>query len=145
MSKKTKIMGNGTYDFLIGDISILLETARRNSAKAINSILTFTYWKIGRRIVEFEYKGKERAEYYGDKLLENLSKDLQKKFGRGFSRQNIQIMKQFYEIYNYEKICQTPYSKSLNKENIRQTLSNKSAELSENYNLENLSNYFSLP
>ncbi len=145
MNKKSEILKKGNYDYLINDISSLLETARKTSVKTINSILTFTYWKIGRRIVEYEYKGKARSEYYGEKLLENLSNDLQKKYGRGFSRQNIQIMKQFYEIYNYEKISQTAYSKSLKSENISQTLSSKSTASNENYNSEFLSNYFSLP
>jgi hypothetical protein len=40
----------------------LLETARRTTARAVNSIMTATYWEIGRRIVEFEQKGEKRAE-----------------------------------------------------------------------------------
>lgn len=127
MAKKSKINLKSNYNSLIGDISSLLETARRTSARAVNAILTATYWEIGRRIVEYEYQGMDRIEYYGEKLLENLSIDLQKKFGRGFSRQNIQLMKQFYEVYPIEKICQTLSGKS--QENIiSQTLSAKSSQ-----------------
>jgi len=128
MAKKSKINLKSNYISLIGDISSLLESARRTSARAVNAILTATYWEIGRRIVEYEYQGMDRIEYYGDKLLENLSKDLQKKFGRGFSRQNIQLMKQFYEVYPMEKICQTLSGKSLIRGNIGQALSNKSTD-----------------
>ena len=111
--KKNNFVTNNDYSTLITDISGVLENARKFSARAINTILTSTYWLIGRRIVEYEFQGMDRSEYYGDKLLENLSIDLQKKFGRGFSRQNIQLMKQFYETYLFEKISQTPSGKSL--------------------------------
>jgi hypothetical protein len=43
-----------TYDRFVGDISVLIETARRKTVRSINAILTATYWEIGRRIVEFE-------------------------------------------------------------------------------------------
>ncbi|MHB8931458.1 MAG: PDDEXK nuclease domain-containing protein [Melioribacteraceae bacterium] len=124
--KKNNFVTNNDYSTLITDISGVLENARKFSARAINTILTSTYWLIGRRIVEYEFQGMDRSEYYGDKLLENLSIDLQKKFGRGFSRQNIQLMKQFYETYLFEKISQTPSGKSSGNANIFQTLSNKS-------------------
>jgi len=53
----------------------LLEAARRVSARTVNAFMTATYWEIGRRIVEFEQGGKERAEY-GETLLLRLSHDL---------------------------------------------------------------------
>ena len=49
------------YDDLLTGISELLECARRMSARSVNSILTATYWEIGRRIVEYEQGGKARA------------------------------------------------------------------------------------
>lgn len=115
------------YSLLIKDITSVLETARRTSARAVNAILTATYWEIGRRIIEYEYQGMDRIEYYGEKLLENLSKDLQRKFGRGFSRPNLTLMKLFYQEYPHEKICQTLSNKSFIK-NISQTLSAKSSQ-----------------
>lgn len=54
-------------DFASG-IAGLLDEARRQAARSVNAILTATYWEIGRRIVEFEQKGKRRAEY-GEALL----------------------------------------------------------------------------
>ena len=63
------------YGRLVSDISHLLEQARRWSARSVNAILTATYWQIGRRIVEHEQGGKERAGYGGE-LIEQLAKDL---------------------------------------------------------------------
>ena len=62
-----------------------------------------TYWNIGRRIVEEEQNGNYRAEY-GSSLLKELSKELTKEYGKGFSRSNLQSMRNLY--LNYEK-CQT--------------------------------------
>jgi predicted nuclease of restriction endonuclease-like (RecB) superfamily len=89
-----------------GGIAALLEEARQQSARHINAILTATYWEIGRRIAEYLQAGEERADY-GDEMLERLSTDLTKKFGRGFSRPNLQQMKKFYQQHPTEQICQT--------------------------------------
>jgi len=124
--RKIKVQQKDNYSSLVADLSGILESARKYSVRSINAILTAAYWLIGKRIVEFEYRGMERSEYYGEKLLERLSSDLRKKFGRGFSRQNIQLMKQFYEDYPLEKIRLTLSGKSLTNDNIRQTVSGKS-------------------
>ena len=67
MSKVTdKTPGNlvlANYDSLIGIIRSLIETARRSAARTVNALMTATYWEIGRRIVEFEQRGKKRAGY----------------------------------------------------------------------------------
>ena len=60
------------YDTVVSDIAHLLESARRQAARSVNALMTATYWLIGRRIVEFEQGGKERAGY-GDKLIERLT------------------------------------------------------------------------
>ncbi|PWC26180.1 MULTISPECIES: PDDEXK nuclease domain-containing protein [Brenneria] len=57
--------------------------------------MTASYWEIGRRIVEAEQQGKRRAGY-GEQLIERLSNDLAQRFGRGFSRQNLQQMRSFF-------------------------------------------------
>ena len=106
MSKKIKIGLKENYNLLIGDISSLLESARRTSARAVNTILTATYWEIGRRIIEFEQSGEERAEY-GHQLLKNLSYDLTKNFGRGFSADNLESMRLFYLTYSLIEISET--------------------------------------
>jgi predicted nuclease of restriction endonuclease-like (RecB) superfamily len=83
------------YDGLVGGIAGLLEAARRTSARAVNAVMTTTYWEIGRRIVEFEQKGEARAEY-GEELLQRLGCDLTARFGRGFSERNLLKMRTFY-------------------------------------------------
>jgi predicted nuclease of restriction endonuclease-like (RecB) superfamily len=98
------------YKDIRGDIIALLDAARVAAARNVNSLMTASYWEIGRRIVEAEQKGKKRAEY-GEQLIARLSVDLTARFGRGFSRQNLQQMRLFFEIWNPEKICQTPSGK----------------------------------
>ncbi len=71
------------YAPLLEDISRILDEARQQVARTVHSFLTATYWEIGQRIVEYEQKGKKRAEY-GSALLQRLSKDLTVRFGRGF-------------------------------------------------------------
>jgi DUF1016 N-terminal domain len=76
------------YEALLSNVSELLQRGRQNAAKSVNAILTTTYWLVGRRLVEFEQRGKERA-VYGSELLKRLSRDLQSRFGRGFGRRNL--------------------------------------------------------
>ena len=86
------------YGGLIGGIAELLEAARRSAARAVNALMTATYWEIGRRIVEFEQGGEERASY-GEKLLAQLSNDLTARFGRGFGVDNLQRFRSFFLSY----------------------------------------------
>lgn len=96
-SVKRNLRITGYKDFLAG-ISGLLESARRTTARTTNAIITATYWEIGRRIVENEQKGKERASY-GETLLKRLSDDLVKRFGRGFGLSNLKQIRKFYIVY----------------------------------------------
>ena len=86
------------YDILIKDIGSILEQGRKQAYSVINTILLDTYWKIGKMIIEFEQKGKEKAEY-GSELLEWLSKDLKQRYGKGFSKSNVYLMRLFYLRY----------------------------------------------
>lgn len=83
------------YADIVGGIVDLLEAARRASARSVNAIMTATYWEIGRRIVEHEQAGERRATY-GSEMLKRLSTDLSERFGRGFSRANLEYMRRFY-------------------------------------------------
>ena len=98
------------YPGLVGSIGELLEAARRASARTVNAFMTATYWEVGRRIVEFEQRGEKRAGY-GEELLARLADDLTTRFGRGFSRQNLQRFRQFYHSQPAENICSTVSSK----------------------------------
>ncbi len=83
------------YTTLLDSIGILLEKARTEVYYQINQTLVRTYWEIGKRIVESEQKGKEKAEY-GSGLLDFLSKGLTSRYGRGFSVDNLEKMRKFY-------------------------------------------------
>lgn len=88
---------------IILEIRELLENARKNVAQQVNTQLLTTYWNIGRIIVEYEQQNQLRADY-GKQTLRELSRELTREFGKGFSRSNLQNMRTFYLAY--EK-CQT--------------------------------------
>ncbi|MEI7621302.1 MAG: PDDEXK nuclease domain-containing protein [Candidatus Moraniibacteriota bacterium] len=79
---------------LAQNIAKILENGRKKAVSNVNAILLQTYWEVGKTIVEFEQKGNIKAEY-GKELLLNISKEL-KKYGKGFSRSNLQYMRLLY-------------------------------------------------
>ena len=91
-----KIIAN--YSKLITDLASLIEQGRKTAVRYVNTALVATYWFMGRRIVEYEQKGKERAKY-GEALLKKISADLTTRFGKGFTERNLDYMRQFYLIY----------------------------------------------
>jgi len=87
-----------TYQGLLNQISETYQLGQRQAVIAVNSHLVDIYWNTGRYIVEFEQNGQNRAAY-GSRLLENLSKDLSLRHGKGFSLSNVKRMRQFYVAY----------------------------------------------
>lgn len=85
---------------LIFDIKKIVEESKKHVVRNINTIMLYTYWSIGRRIVEEEQNGNYRAEY-GSALLKELSKELTKEYGKGFSKSNLFSMRRFF--IEYEK------------------------------------------
>lgn len=113
------------YDIVLAKVIGLLKVVRHASARSVNTIMTVTYWEIGRRIVEFEQKGKKRAEY-GKALLKRLSSDLTSKFGRGFSERNLEQMRLFYLAW---PISKTLSAKSQSTSSVKsQTLFSESGQ-----------------
>jgi predicted nuclease of restriction endonuclease-like (RecB) superfamily len=92
------------------EIAAILKEGRRKTHLAVNFAMAETYWRIGRRIVEQEQQGNERADY-GDYLLTNLSRHLNALFGKGFSYANLRNFRQFYLRFPDEQICYTLCSK----------------------------------
>jgi hypothetical protein len=82
----------------VSEIIGILEESQKNVLRNINHVMTNTYYLIGHRIVEEQQRGKKRADY-GEKLIKELSIELQKQFGRGFSERNLEAMRQFYLTY----------------------------------------------
>ncbi|AME22781.1 PDDEXK nuclease domain-containing protein [Burkholderia sp. PAMC 26561] len=104
------VSSHSDYVGIHGDIVALLESTRLAAARSVNALMTASYWEIGRRVVEFEQRGQDRAAY-GDALIKRLSADLSTRFGRGFSARNLEQMRSFYQAWPTERISQTVSAK----------------------------------
>lgn len=86
------------------EISSMVNEAKENLAKEINKSITYVYWNIGRIIVKHENENNNRLEY-GKEVLKELSKELTKLLGKGYSATNLTYMRWFYNVYpDYNKI-----------------------------------------
>lgn len=85
----------------IGRVVELLANARQSVVRTVNQTMVYTYFEIGRIIVEQEQNGMERADY-GKQILKELSKRLTQEFGKGFSVENLDRMRYFYKTYASE-------------------------------------------
>ena len=94
-------------------VSDLLEQARRNVKSAVNLSMVYTYYEIGKIIIEEEQNGNNRAEY-GKYILKELSKHLTEKFGKGFSVTNLKMIRKFYLTYVNDQISQTVFDQFKN-------------------------------
>ncbi|KVA73431.1 PDDEXK nuclease domain-containing protein [Burkholderia ubonensis] len=99
------------YKKTLSDVVTMLEQGRKAAARSINALMTATYWQIGRRIVESEQGGDARAAY-GHALLQRLSEDLTRRFGRGFGVDNLELMRLFYQSYPPATISESLIRKS---------------------------------
>ena len=126
MTKMKAVPDN--YSNIHAGIVELLKTARSAAARSINSIMTAVYWDIGRRIVKFEQHGEDRADY-GEQLIEQLSVDLTRQFGRGFGRANLWQMRAFYRAWPDAKILQTLSGESARPSHINDIESDSSTVL----------------
>ena len=95
------------------DISQLLDNARKQAKTAVNTAMVYTYYEIGRRIVEEEQHGENRAAY-GQQILQGLSDHLTKAFGKGYSVGNLKNIRQFYMVFSNDQIGETVFSQSSN-------------------------------
>ena len=86
-------------DTLFNKITSIIEQTRQKAATAVNLAMVYTYFEIGRYIVEDEQQGEQRAEY-GKSVLKELSERLTEKFGTGFSAENLLLMRKFFLTYN---------------------------------------------
>ncbi len=118
---------------LYSKIVELLAAARQNVVRTVNQTMVYTYYEIGRMIVEDEQHGKERAEY-GKQVLKELSKRLSNEFGKGFSKRNLEQMRLFYLTYSIAQTTSAQLEKVKNNDSsIQQTAS---AELENDKNID---------
>lgn len=102
-----KVKKNST---LYNSIKTLLIKAKNQIVHHVNITMVLTYYEMGRIIVEDEQKGKYRAEY-SKKVLEHLSGQLPKEFGKGYSTSNLEYIRKFYSVYS-SRIPQSLIGKS---------------------------------
>ena len=86
------------YEAVFGEVSEIVEAARRSAVRSVNAVMTAAYWLIGKHVVELEQKGRSRAEY-GQDTVGRLAADLSARYGRGFSVRNIRLMRAFYRSW----------------------------------------------
>lgn len=101
MNRENEMQTSVTMN-VVDDIKRIINNGRNMAYSAVNSTMIATYWKIGRRIVEEEQHGKERAEY-GKNLINMLANELTHEYGNGFSARYLRAFRQFYLVVpNYE-------------------------------------------
>jgi predicted nuclease of restriction endonuclease-like (RecB) superfamily len=119
---------------LFSQVVELLQNARQQVLRTVNSTMVYTYFEIGRMIVEEEQNGKDRAEY-GKQLLKGLSEQLTNEFGKGFSVENLDRMRKFYKTYS---ISSSMMTKS------QMQVSDSLTGVSENQKMQSLTAFFKL-
>lgn len=86
-------------DNLLNDVKKIIESGKSLAFKSVDTIQIYTNWNVGRRIVEEEQEGKERAKY-GTKLIQKLAEQLSVEFGTSYSKRNLDYYKKFYICFN---------------------------------------------
>lgn len=89
---------SGDMDSLYDRVADILDRARANVVRSVNSEMVLAYWHIGREIVQLVQGGDDRAEY-GRGLIDELSSRLTKRYGNGFSTTNLRYFRTFYQVY----------------------------------------------
>ena len=85
-------------DLLLQNICSILDNARRQITRNVNSVMVHAYWQVGKHIVEFEQKGEQRAGY-GQTVLQDLAQKLTAAYGCGFTVTNLKYMRKFYQLF----------------------------------------------
>lgn len=102
-----KITSEGIFDAsFLSEIKKIVEHGRQQAYATVSQLMIETYWKIGERIVLQEQKGADRAEY-GTQLISQLSEELTRTYGKGFSKRNLQYFRTFYLTFSDLEIVQT--------------------------------------
>ena len=89
---------------LINQLRGLIESARQQALRAVDTLQVRTCWEIGRHIVEFEQQGAERASY-GTRLISKLATTLTTEFGRSFGERNLRHMRAFSKAFRFGTQC----------------------------------------
>ena len=139
---------------LFEQVAELIEAARHSVIRTTNVTMVTTYFLIGKSIVEYEQSGKIRAEY-AKSTLKNLSVSLKKRYGKGYSEDNLSNMRRFYSVYsiseNYSRKLSNSHNSQIELPNFRLSWSHylflcrlKSSEERRFYEIEAAQNYWNL-
>lgn len=104
---------NEVSNEFLNKVSLLIEEAKKNVKTAVNIAMVYTYFEIGRMIIEEEQNGDNRAEY-GKYIIKNLSSFLTEHYGKGYSVDNLKLIRRFYIIYKTDSIGETVFPQSKN-------------------------------
>lgn len=94
---------------LYNEVREIIASARQGAVRSVDFSRVQMYWNIGKRILETEQGGKERAEY-GSYLLKNLAKRLEPEYGSGFSVRQLERSRQFYKMYPIATALRTQFN-----------------------------------
>lgn len=120
---------------ILDDAKKIIETSRSNAVKSVDFCRVQMYWNLGRRIFEEEQQGKERADY-GTYLVNKLAEKLEKEFGSGFSKRQLERARQFYRLYPIASAVRT----QLNWSQYKMLIAISDPEKREYYELEAVNN-----
>ncbi len=127
--KKINILPNKKplKNSLYGEIKNILNLARNEAVRAVNAAMVIAYWEIGKRIVEVEQKGSNKADY-GEYLLRDLAQKLTEDFGKGFDERELRKMRQFFLLFSIRDAASPESQKKtpLIKQNSGNRLTNQS-------------------
>ncbi len=144
--EENTVSNNSQNKILFSQVVALLQNARQQVLRTVNSTMVYTYFEIGRMIVVEEQSGKERAQY-GKQLLKGLSEQLTIEFGKGFSIDNLENMRKFYLAYSISesltRILQIQKSESVNGE-LNTKIYQLPTGISENQKAQSLISFFKL-
>ena len=103
---KGVMLDSTRFEQLRDDAFAIVDAGRSSAYRAVNVAMVYSYYELGRLIVEEEQGGSARANY-GKELLSRLSSSLTERYGRGFSATNLKQMRSFYLAYSNDAIRQT--------------------------------------
>ena len=144
--EENTVSDNPQNKILFSQVIALLQNARQQVLRTVNTTMVYTYFEIGRMIVEEEQSGKERAEY-GKQLLKGLSEQLTIEFGKGFSIDVLERIRKFHLIYSKSatvlRILEIRNTQSLTAEFKSEKTQTVSADLNK-FDYQTFSSFFKL-
>ena len=94
------------YQSVIDDVKDIISSGMESAYSATSQVMVLTYWNVGKRIVEQEQQGNQRAEY-GTAMMDVLAAELTREYGKSYSKRNLQYFRKFYQSFPDPEIVNT--------------------------------------